>query len=195
MTAEWRSRKMFHWKWIIIICGVYWAVYSSVLFWLDCLWTWLVWLLSWEANKADAEQCDQWSSRVHWEGTQGFTKAGLTTKGTKTSVTFSCLDHGWDPKLGSIKPPNKDWSSEHQSPSHKSSLFQTSGVLIQNPPTGELLVRNQYSSWGVLWPSLYKDQWSLKSIFSWRSWKVYPHYPPQTYQVGFLCNCIRFKMG
>lgn len=151
MTAEWRSRKIFQWKKIIIICGVYWAFFfsfshSSVV--LVCLWTWLGWLLSWEANKADAEQCDQWSSRVHREGTQGFTKAGLTTKGTKTSITFSCLDHGWDPKLGSIKPPTKDWSSEHQSPSHKSRLFQTSGVLIQNPPRGELLVRNQYSTWG-----------------------------------------------
>lgn len=58
-----------------------------------------------------------------------------------------------------MKPPTKDWSSEHQSPSCKSSLFQTSGVLIQTPPGGELLVRNQYSSWGVLWPTLYKDPW------------------------------------
>lgn len=47
-----------------------------------------------------------------------------------------------------MKPPTKDWSSEHQSPSCKSSLFQTTGVLIQTPPVGEVLVRNQYSSWG-----------------------------------------------
>lgn len=47
-----------------------------------------------------------------------------------------------------MKPPTKDWSSEHQSSSCKSSLFQTSGVLIQTPPRRELLVRNQYSSWG-----------------------------------------------
>lgn len=67
-----------------------------------------------------------------------------------------------------MKPPTKDWSSEHQSPSCKSSLFQTSGVLIQTPPRGELLVRNQYSSWGVLWPTLYKDPWSLKKYLSWK---------------------------
>lgn len=79
-----------------------------------------------------------------------------------------------------MKPPTKDWSSEHQSPSCKSSLFQTSGVLIQTPPRGELLVRNQYSSWGVLWPTLYKDSWSLKNISSWKGWKVYPRHPLQT---------------
>lgn len=117
-----------------------------------------------ETNKADAGQCDQWSPRVHREGTQGFTKAGLTTKGTKTSITYSCLAHWWDTKSGSMKPPTKDWSSEHQSPRCKSSLFQTSGVLIQTHPRGELLVRNQYSSWGVLWPTLCKHLWSLKSI-------------------------------
>lgn len=27
MMAEWRSRKMFHRQWIIIICGAYWAVF------------------------------------------------------------------------------------------------------------------------------------------------------------------------
>ena len=47
-----------------------------------------------------------------------------------------------------MKPPTKDWSSQHQSPSCKSSLFQTSGVLIQTFPRGQVLVRNQYSSWG-----------------------------------------------
>lgn len=62
-----------------------------------------------------------------------------------------------------MKPPTKDWSSEHQSPSCKSSLFQTSEVLIQTPPRGELLVRNQYSSCGgTLTHPLYKDPWSLK---------------------------------
>lgn len=99
--------------------------------WLFCLWTQMLWLLSRRANKADAGQFDQWSPRVHWEGTQGFTTAGLTTKGTKTSVTYCCLAHWWDTKLASMKPPTTDWSSQHQSPSWKSSLFQTSRVLIQ----------------------------------------------------------------
>lgn len=75
------------------------------------------------------------------------TKAGLTTKGTKTSITYSRLAHRWDTKLRSMKPPTRDWSSGHQSHWCKSSLFQTSGVLIQASPRGELLVRNRYSSW------------------------------------------------
>lgn len=94
-----------------------------------------------------------------------------------------------------MKPPTKDWSSQHQSPTCKSCLFQTSGVLIQTPPRGKLLVRNQYSSWGVLWPTRYKDLRSLKSISSWEGWKVYPHHPLQTCQVGLLRNCPKFKMG
>lgn len=94
-----------------------------------------------------------------------------------------------------MKPPTKDWSSQHQSPTCKSCLFQTSGVLIQTPPRGKLLVRNQYSSWGVLWPTRYKDLRSLKSISSWEGWKVYPHHPLQTCQVGLLLNCPKFKMG
>lgn len=94
-----------------------------------------------------------------------------------------------------MKPPTKDWSSEHQSASCKSSLFQTSRVLIQTPPSGELLVRNQYSSWGVLWPTLHKDQWSLKSSTAWKGWKVYLQHPLQTCQVGLLCNLPWFKGG
>lgn len=79
------------------------------------------------------------------------TKAGLTTKGTKTSITYSRLAHRWDTKLRSMKPPTRDWSSGHQSHWCKSSLFQTSGVLIQASPRGELLVRNRYSSWRGGW--------------------------------------------
>lgn len=166
MMAEWRSRKMFDRQRIITICEPYWAVFVFFFFsvvWLACLWTWLVWLLSWEANKADAEQCDQWSSRVHWKGTQGFTKAGLITKGTKTSITFSCLDHGWDPKLGSIKPPTKDWSSEHQSPSNKSSLFQTSGILIQTLPVESCWLETNIPHGG------YSDPSSTKTSEVWKA--------------------------
>lgn len=115
----------------------------------------------------------------------GFTKAGLTTKGTKNpSITYSSLDHWWDTKLGSMKPATKDWSSEHQSPWCKSSLFQTSGLLIQTTLRGELLVRNQYASWGVLWPTLHKDTSSLKSISSWEGWKVEVYTPFSTDWAG-----------
>lgn len=125
------------------------------------------------------------------------TKAGLTTKGTKTSITYSRLAHRWDTKLRSMKPPTRDWSSGHQSHWCKSSLFQTSGVLIQASPRGELLVRNRYSSWrgGVLWPTFYKDLRGLKSISSRKGWKVYPHHPLQTCQVRLLRNCAKFKLG
>lgn len=117
-------------------------------FWLFCLWTWVLWLLSLGDKQSTCWTIDQWSSRVHGEGALGVTKAGLSTKGTKASFTCSCLSHWWDTKLGSMKPPTKHWSSGHQSHSCKSTLFQTSGVLIQTLPGGELLVRNQYSSWG-----------------------------------------------
>lgn len=127
------------------------------------------------------------------------TKAGLTTKGTKTSITYSRLAHRWDTKLRSMKPPTRDWSSGHQSHWCKSSLFQTSGVLIQASPRGELLVRNRYSSWrggwGVLWPTFYKDLRGLQSISSQKGWKVYPHHPLQTCQVRLLRNCAKFKLG
>lgn len=82
-----------------------------------------------------------------------------------------------------MKPPTKDWSWEHQSPSCKSSPFQTSGVLIQPPPRGELLVRNQYSSWR------YSDPPSTKTR---EVWKISPRERVEKFIRSILCRPARW---